>query len=81
MMSINRSIDFINIIFHFSFVVNFCNSENISVSITLNKKMLILFILVVLYSNTVSFQPLSRIRLSPMVAYLRGGGFIVNNEP
>ena len=38
MMSINRSIDFINIIFHFSFVVNFCNSENISVSITLNKK-------------------------------------------
>ena len=80
-MSINRSIDFINIIFHFSFVVNFCNSENISVSITLNKKLLILFIFVGLYSNTVSFQPLSRIRLSPMVAYLRGGRFIVNNEP
>ena len=69
-MSINRSIDLIiYIIFHFSFVMNFFNSKNISVSITLNEKLLLLFSYVGIYSNIVSFQPLNRIRLSPMGAY------------
>ena len=76
-MSTNRSIILIiYIIFHFSFVMNFFSSENISVSITLNKKLLFLFIFLGLYSNIVSFQPLDRIRLSPMGAYSRRGGLL-----
>ena len=65
-----RSIDLIiYIIFHFSFAMNIFISENISVSITLNKKLLFLFIFVGLYSNIVSLQPLNRIRLIPMGAF------------
>ena len=59
-MSINRSIYLIiYIIFHFSFVMNFFNSENISVSITLKEKLLFLFIFVRHYSYIVSFQRLT----------------------
>ena len=75
MIHINRSIDLtIYIIFHFSFVMIFFNSENISVSITLYEKLLFFFIFVDIYSNIASFQPLNRIRLSLMGAYSRGGG-------
>ena len=74
-MSINRSIELsIYIIFHFSFVMNFFHSENISVSIALDKKLLFLFIFLGLYSNVVLFQPLNSIRL------IEGRGLIVNNE-
>ena len=72
MMSINRSIGLIiYIIFHFSFVINFFSTESISISVTLNKKLLFVFICVGLYSN-ISFQPLNNFRLSPMGAYSRG---------
>ena len=77
MVFINRSIDLIiYIILHFSFVMNFFNSENIRVSITLNAKLLFLFIYVVIYSNSVSLKPLDIIRLSPMGAYSRGKGLL-----
>ena len=74
-MPIDGSIDFIiYIIFHFSFVTYFLNSE--SVSITLDQKLLFLSIFVGLYANIASFQPLNRIQLSPMGAYSRGGGLL-----
>ena len=67
MISINRPIDLIiYIIFNFSFVRDFSNSEDICVSIILNKKLLFLFISVWIYSNILSFQPLDIILLSPM---------------
>ena len=51
--------------------MKFFNSENISVSLTINEKTLFLFIYVGI-SNIVPFQPLNRIQLSPGGAYSRG---------
>ena len=64
MMAINRSINLIIFIkFHFSFVIDFFNSESISISIVLYEKLLFLFIFVGIYSNIVSFQPFNSGRL------------------
>ena len=68
-MSINRSFDLIIYI-----IINFFNSEKISGSITLNEKLLFLFIFVGIYSNIALFKLLDRIRLSLMGASWRGGG-------
>ena len=77
MVSINRSIDLIiYIISHFSFIMISFNSEIISVSITINKKLLFLLNFMGIPSNITSFQPWNTIQLSPIEAYSRGGGLL-----
>ena len=79
MISINRSIDLIIcIIFHFPFIMNFFNIENISISMIRNEKLLFLITFVGIYSNIV-FLYFNRIRLVNNGGLIEEIGLIVNN--
>ena len=76
MMSINRSIDLtIYTIFHFSLVMNFFNSEDISVSIMYTERKTAVFVshcgALFKYCFVSTFQYNS---IKPHWAYSRGGG-------